>query len=297
MSSMGFIKSTSENITSTSIVVPETFTHSIAFGQTGCGKTTSFIYPNLKNRLSLGHGVLLYDYKGKEHSSVKFLAKQVGRLDDVVEIGKPWGESINLVENMDENELDKFFDNILKHGDDNKYWQNSAKSLGQSVLKVLKAIDGFSKCMSKVDKDFEKGKPIINAGLFSYPTHRTFISLIKVCKTFDSLGEFIDNLNLLSQTTLSMIEESIVQMLKLEIDIDTLKPLYIDLVRSRERLKEVIEQTTDSLENFGKNSNENLTQNIIGSLISPLVSLSQNSFFNTNSFDIATALNNGKIVL
>ena len=45
MATMGFIKSDKNRESKTSkIIVPETFTHSIAFGQTGCGKTTSFIY-------------------------------------------------------------------------------------------------------------------------------------------------------------------------------------------------------------------------------------------------------------
>ena len=106
MATMGFLQTSDITSPSTSeILTPVTFTHSIAFGQTGCGKTTGFIYPNLKHRISLGHGILLFDYKGKEHLSTKFLADRAKRLGDVVEIGKPWGESINLVQNMDEEEL------------------------------------------------------------------------------------------------------------------------------------------------------------------------------------------------
>lgn len=298
MATMGFIQSSQTTPSSTSaIITPETFTHSIAFGQTGCGKTSSYIYPNLQNRIKLAHGILLFDYKGKEHLSVKFLADKAKRLGDVVEIGKPWGESINLIENMDEDELDKFFDNILKHGDDNKYWQNSAKSLGQSILAVLKAIDGFAKMLSVVDKKFAASEPVIRSGGFNYPTNRTLTSLVSVCKTFEHLSKFINELPSLLKTTNIMINRSIKELMLCEADTDSFKPLFKQLINSREKLKEAIEQSADALENFGEDSNENLTQNIMGSLTAPLLSLSQNSYFNVNSFDIVSALNDGKIII
>ncbi|QSZ42198.1 hypothetical protein GJV85_08760 [Sulfurimonas aquatica] len=305
MATMGFIQSTTCEVPTSSIIVPETFTHSIAFGQTGCGKTTSFIYPNLKKRLELGHGVLLYDYKGKEHLSVKYLAQSTGRLNDVVEIGKPWGENINLIQNMDEEELDKFFSNILSHGKDGKYWENSAKSLGQAVLKILKAIESFSLVMSKVDKDFEQGESYIQIGRssskysYKYPTKRTLTSLVAVCSTFETLSSFIKGLSDLRSRTQVMIKENVKELVASAHDeeLTEIKLLITELVRTRENLCEIIDESYDSLSSFGENSNENLTQNIIGSLVSPLISLSQNSFFNANSFDIVSALNRGQIVV
>ena len=296
MATMGFIKSPEITPLTSSILVEETFTHSIAFGQTGSGKTTSFIYPNLKNRIELGHGILLCDYKGKEHSSVKFLADAAGRLDDVVEIGTPWGESVNILENMDEEELDHFFENILSHGNDGKYWSNSAKSLGQSLLEVLGAIDNFSKLMFELDEDFCNGE-YIHTGGFSYPINRTFTSLVKVCNTYENLVKFISKLTDLISKTKRIMLESARKEIESKEEIELFKPKYSRVVRAHERLKEVIKERADSLENFGKNSNENLTQNIIGSLTSPLITLAQNRFFNTNSFDIATALNEGKIII
>ncbi len=251
MATMGFIKSSETTSITSSILVEETFTHSIAFGQTGSGKTTSFIYPNLKNRIELGHGILLYDYKGQEHASIKFLAQEAGRLNEVVEIGKPWGESINMLENMDEEELDLFFENILSHSDDSKYWSNSAKSLGQSVLEVLNAIDDFSKAMSEIDKNFSDSKFIV-AGGFSYPKDRTFSSLVKVCNTFENLTKFIDKLDVLTVKTKSIMMESAKNKIASQDEIELYKPKYSRVVRSHERLKEVIRNTADSLENFVK---------------------------------------------
>lgn len=81
-----------ETITEEIPLVDVKFTHSLCIGQTGSGKTTSFIYPNLLERMKLNHGILIFDIKGNEHLAVKSLAKEAGRLDDVLEIGKPWEE-------------------------------------------------------------------------------------------------------------------------------------------------------------------------------------------------------------
>jgi len=298
MATMGFIKSTTETkSTSSSIIVPETFTHSIAFGQTGCGKTTSFIYLNLQNRLELGHAVLLYDYKGKEHLSVKFLANLSGRLDDVVEIGKPWGESINIIENMDEDEINRFFENTLKHGNDNQYWQNSAKSLGQSVLKILNTIDAFSKAMSLLDSEFIKSNAYIETCNFNYPKLRTLASLVEVCKTHESLIKFIDGLNDLKSEIHGIITKSAFELTQKGVDTELYKPIFKQLISSKKRLNETIKETRDSLESFGEDANKNLIAQVTGALVSPLLNLSQNSYFNTNSLDIISALNKGKIVV
>jgi len=297
MATMGFIQSAESEIrtTKTSIIVPETFTHSIAFGQTGSGKTSSFIYPNLQNRINFGHGILLYDYKGKEHLSVKHLAKEAGRLDDVIEIGKPWGESINLIQKMDEDELDKFFDNILKHGEDSKYWQNSAKSLGQTLLQVLKGIESFVDALEHIEGT--RREKIATSFDYDYPTKRTLQTLVQICKTFDSLKNFISNLEKLQSKIDKLIKVAAQDALKKSSDSKILKAQFSKLISTKETLKIIIDINQNSLDSFGEDSNENLTQNIMGSLISPLVSLSQNEAFNTNNFDISAALNNGKIIV
>ena len=300
MATMGFIQKQNqkeETPTQNSALVAETFTHSIAFGETGSGKTSSFIYPNLQKRIQLGHGILLYDYKGKEHLSVKHLAFYAGRLDDVVEIGKPWGESINLIEKMDEDELDKFFDNILKHGEDSQYWQNSAKSLGQTLLIILKAIENFSialKCVEGIDRE-----EIESASLnpYKYPTKRTLFNLVKVCKTFEVLKLFIKELDALYKAMNRLTKRAARYSIADKGLNKSQKERLLNLIAQKELFKNVIDTNKNSLENFGEDSNENLTQNIIGSLISPLITLSRNKYLNTNSFDIAKALNAGKIII
>ncbi len=296
MATMGFIKQEETTTTKieTSILVPETFTHSIAFGETGAGKTSSYIYSNLKKRLELGHGILLYDYKGKEHLSVKSFALETSRLDDVIEIGKPWGESINLIENMDEDALDKFFDVILNHGKDSQYWQNSAKSLGQTVLQVLKGIEAFAKELYKLDG---VKREYFEVGNVKYPTIRNLNSLVEVCKTFDTLKEFVSYLSFLEKEFDKLIKESVKSAYAESGATKELKEKLFQLITLKEKYKIIIDANSSSLESFGGDSNENLTQNIMGSLTAPLLSLSQNSSFNTNSLDIIKALNQGKIII
>ena len=305
MEDIGFIKTKSQKMMDdATILVPPLFTHAIAFGQTGCGKTTSFIYPNIKHRLELGHGILIYDYKGKEHLSVKALAKQTNRLDDVVEIGKPWGESINLIQNMGEEAIDNFFDYILHHDASQQFWQNSAKSLGHSILKILKAIESFATVLGSIDKDFENNEEYIFREFgkytsFKYPIKRTLASLLHVCSTSDTLNNFIKDLDELSRITDMFIKENIEKILVevAEGDMNSSKKIISQLICAREYLMDVIEENRDTLKTFGKDSNENLTQNVIGSLTSPLSILAQNKFYNTNSFDVVSALNQGKIII
>ena len=79
------------------IEVPKDFTNAIFFGRTGSGKTTGAILPVIQDRIKSDYGLLIYDFKGNLHLQTKYIANKFNRLDDVVEIGKPWGENINIL--------------------------------------------------------------------------------------------------------------------------------------------------------------------------------------------------------
>ena len=91
------------------ILVPLDFKNSICFGQTGSGKTTGYILPNIQSRLSAGHSVVIFDYKGNLHAHVKKLAKECGRLGDVVEIGPIWGHRFNLLCNIAIKDIEQWY--------------------------------------------------------------------------------------------------------------------------------------------------------------------------------------------
>ena len=57
---------------SNALSIPISFTHAMITGQTGCGKTTSAILPAMDERIKVGHGMLVFDYKGVEHKKVNF---------------------------------------------------------------------------------------------------------------------------------------------------------------------------------------------------------------------------------
>ena len=126
MQTIGFLQTPQTSPNDFNTLVPPLFTHACAVGQTGCGKTSSFIYPNLQHRIEQNHGILLYDFKGKEHLSLKYFAHQQNRLEDVVEIGKPWGAKINLIRLMDRASLDTFIKSATGYSASNTYWPSSA---------------------------------------------------------------------------------------------------------------------------------------------------------------------------
>lgn len=118
----GFIKEENKIVEP---IVSSGFRHAMCVGETGCGKTSSFILPNLKDRMQKNHGIFVLDYKGVLHLQIKALAKKMGRLQDIVEIGSPWGDAINIIKNVNKN---LFLESIdLLNGDDiDAFWTNSA---------------------------------------------------------------------------------------------------------------------------------------------------------------------------
>lgn len=112
------------------ILVPLAFTNAMCYGQTGSGKTSSFILPNIHERIVQGHSVIVFDFKGNMHLKVKCVADNLGRLNDVLEIGVLWGERLNLLEGLSEKEIDT----LLSSGGFNKdYWDMAALSLFKAL--------------------------------------------------------------------------------------------------------------------------------------------------------------------
>ena len=301
MATMGFLSTTTQTTSShsenTQVLVPETFTHAIAFGQTGSGKTTGFIYPNLEKRIFAGHGILLYDYKGQEHTSVKHFAQKAGRLDDVIEIGKPWGEQINLIGNMGEEELDHFFDAALRHSEENKYWQNTAKSLGQSVLKVLFSVEQFVKTYLDLCGVDNRLTEHLETHRFNYPITYSVESLVKVCNSGDSLKAFINGFDDLEKRVKKFVYTYAAQSLASRQAPQDPESHFSDLFASYGHVSSTLKLVKDSLNLYSSSEDSRTMEIILSSLVGPLLSLSQNHLFNRGDFDITKALNEGKIIV
>jgi len=177
------------------------FTHSLCIGQTGSGKTTSFIYPNIKHRMELGHGILFFDIKGSEHLAIKKLASETNRLDDVVEIGKPWGENINIMESLNNRTFAALLIELVgdpAEGGSNTYFYNEAMSLGNSIFDVLKLKSIISKEIQEIDKDT----------LFTIQECFTFHDIYNVLYSIDTLYTFIQDIKVFIKELYTFITEN-----------------------------------------------------------------------------------------
>ena len=299
MNSIGFLRSATDeqgNKVPKKVIVEENFTHALAVGQTGCGKTTSFIYPNLDKRIQLGHGILLYDYKGIEHLSVKYFAKLHNRLEDVVEIGNPWGESINILEGMTEADLDRFLNNSLGDNKDNTFWQNGSKSLAQAVLDLFRILEEFGASMDKIVNDFSHEERITIA-FDHYSFKMNIENLLKVCSSLDNLREFTNSLDTIPKELRNIVKRYSKIYLAKRSNLTRVMQHFEELLALVEKSRKTVQKSKNALASYTDKENEHLSQQFMGSLVAPLATLSQNVYFNRGSFNIVEALNRGKIVV
>ena len=124
------------------LIIPCNFTHAAIIGETGCGKTTSMIYPNLLDRMQRGHGIFVFDYKGCEESAIMALAKRAGRLKDVVVVGTFLGEKINLIKDISGRDFKNTTSSLMKTID--SFWQEYGANLTLSIFNFLKTLSEFA---------------------------------------------------------------------------------------------------------------------------------------------------------
>lgn len=294
MATMGFIRQEEEKLVRDTILVPENFTHAVAIGQTGSGKTTSFIYPNLKHRIEKGHGLLVYDYKGKEHTYVKYFAQQNDRLNDVIEVGKPWGSSINIIRHMTEQDLENFFETVLAHSDENRYWGLSAQSIGINVLDLLGKLETLKNSFEDIGCTFGYDEHYIVEG-FNYPITKTLTALLECTLSIDILDAFVDSLN----TLVSDISDSIYKEISDKFhdgNKKDMKALFQEVVTAFLSFQKSAKRVNKALLVHTQGDSRTL-KIVLASLVAPLTLVAQNPKFNTDDLDIVAALNDGKIII
>ncbi|MDN5119743.1 hypothetical protein PJV89_10070 [Aliarcobacter butzleri] len=312
LATIGFIPSKIKNSSNKvrkekELIVPKKYTHSCAVGQTGCGKTTSYIYPNLNERIYNNNGILVMDYKGKEHNAVKVFANRHNRLNDVVEIGKPWGESINIIKYMSEANLEDFIVGILGLNDGkNDYWSSAGTNLGIACLNIIGKLENLINDMNKLDN---KDSVIYNCFrtnlkddnqdlgyLKGIPIVKNLKSLYEITASTDSMKLFASNID----TLCCHIEEGIGNTIfydDVDMELEDIDIKYKNILESFCLLEDSIKKYYPVLETFVKDKSNNNFTSILTAVNKPLASYATKDYLNGDNFDVIEALNNSKIVV
>ena len=300
MTSMGFIKNTPISKNNQTTIVPETFTHSCAIGQTGCGKTTSYIYPNIHNRIKNDHALIVFDYKGKEHMAVKAIAAQCDRLDDIVEIGKDWGQSINILKYMNNATLENFLSELYGlNNSENEYWGRSATNISLSILNIIGQIEKL--LLKAKEKDLYEviEKAIESYYAYDYPTSKTLYSLSLVVKSVDSLKEFVENLTIFHSSIYADLKKSVKQDLD-KLDQKQIRKKYQNIMYVMEQFQREInkeKKNLSSFDGFSDKSSSKTLHSIILAINTPLMNIASIKWLNDDQFDIVNSLNDKKIII
>lgn len=271
-------------------LVEETFTNAICYGQTGSGKTTGFILPNVKNRIKLGHGILLYDFKGNLHSQLKALAQDEGMdLNNIHEIAKPWGKKINLIKNMSDKSIEQFFkasDNT--HND--SYWLTSSKTLFTSLYDIFNYYNKANTILVSLENKFK----IINKGI----SENIEPTIKNIFNTISDISFFTSFLKTRAVNIVSNIKERINTIgLQQSIKLNKSDKNQINIILNHlQKILYELEalQGYKNLHDDGSQSGKNAVLGILSEMLMPL---SKYEYFNEDSFDIANELNKGAIVI
>lgn len=291
MRKMGFIiEKETTPVSNNSLIVAKDYTHSCSIGQTGSGKTSCYIYPNLQQRIKDGDSILFFDYKGKEHQAVKYFAKQNGRFNDVIEIGKDWGKSINIIKYMSKGDLEDFIKNIVSMEKSNEYWARAGSNIAVSILSIISDYDKF---ITLVENHPKKDELFIfcikDDSSKNIPRAKTLYSLYEIVKSTESVKEFHEHMSSFTEDFINGLRE-IAKNLNIT---NSLKNITKEVFILQKKLNDNLKCLSTFQQKTGSSNHESL----INSINKPISSLSLKKSLNDDNFDVIEALNQNKIVI
>ncbi len=273
-------------------VVPKAdFQHILCSGPTGSGKTASLILPTLEDRIQREHTIIFFDHKGHEHKKVKYLAKKAGRLNDVVEIGKPHASFINLMAELDTIRLKEM---ITENGmSKDPYWSNSAANLLEdlvsqlrrlhTIVRALKSFDGFD------EKLFNILQELNNYGIDIYEKP-SFQILSKIIATPKKMLQF--------KEIVSTLPNSLEKMLREDDEHTQFEDVSLRMVFAKIlTLKKVLDSSdrfTLSQDKSDTNSGNNA---VLQHLDNTIASYAKKDYVNTNEYTIAALMEKNAIII
>ncbi len=279
MEPIGFGNSKKEE--SSFLYVEEQFTNAICYGKTGSGKTTGFILPNIKNRIKNNHGVLIYDFKGSLASQVKVICKKEGKLEDVYELGTPWGIKVNLLENTTSKMLRDLIYSIC--GSREPYWSNSAANLVEAIYIIYKNMNNITQIYE--DLNYKENSILIKRYKLSLK------NLYKNICDAKSLNNFFDYL----KGDIEIIKYFL-EYKKLSLDNDN-----FNIINNVAEFMQNIDDAKSSISEYDglseNNSEVGGKYGVLSVLSTSLSFVVNNDYIHENQFNIVRALRDKKIVI
>ena len=289
MSRMGFV--TKEIKNEIAPIVKENFTNAICYGKTGSGKTTGFMLPNIENRMKSNHGMLIYDFKGNLHKHIKLLAKKYDKLDDVYEIGKPWGKKINLIKTINKKTLRSLFSNLSGDTYSLDYWENAAANLLENIYMIHKNLSltlDTIKEINSLHSEYSIEIKILN----QYQVNLK--SLFQSCNSVGAIVYFLQD----TFVDLNVIENTFVDLTELISTFADIKDLVKTTIRYFNKAKTSFEALDEYYTmSVSKESETGGKYGVLNVLNTTLSSAALNEYINTDEFNITQALRDEKIVI
>ncbi len=261
-----------ENRNTKRIEVPKDFTNAMFFGRTGSGKTTGAILPVMEDRIKSGYGLLVYDFKGNLHLQTKYLANKYKKLNNVIELGKPWGKNINVMNFLTTKQMLQV---VQSNSYDNNYWDTASKNLLEGIYTIL-ILEKYI---------FSKFEEFLND---SYSDEISFKRIHNLINKPSNLKNFLLDYKNNKITSIEIKYEQF----KNKIDNSGLLNTILRKIKD-------LKDTLKSLENYelvddGDDSGRN---GVVSHLSSYIGNIANNDFLNYNDLDIINELRSGKIII